>query len=91
MFNFESVDKRVERFNSYLDKLYFAGRLKLSELQSFRKLLDDISQMFSTIKSLSVFGVVPWYAKKDIDKLNSELTLMEYNVSLITANAVCGV
>lgn len=90
MVNFDFIEKRLKRFNTYLDKLYFTGNLKLSELYSFRDILKDIDSMFKKLKSFSVFGIVPLFVKKDINRLNSELILMEYNISLISVNASCG-
>ena len=81
---FDAVDNRMDRFKAYLDKLYYAGKLKLSDLQSFRKILKDIESMLSRLRSLSLFGFIPFYVKKDVNRLNSELLLMEYNVSLIS-------
>ena len=81
------VDERVNRFNNYLNKLYYSGRLKLSELQSFRDLLKEIQEMFERLRMETLFGYVPGYVRKDLDKLNSELTLMEYNVSLVLAGS----
>ena len=81
---FDLVDARVSRFNSYLDHLYYSGKLNLNELQSFRKILDEIKNMFMRLKSFTVFGHLPWFVKDDMNKLSSELTLMEYNVSLIS-------
>lgn len=81
------VDERVDRFNAYLNKLYFAGRLKLSDLQSFRDILREIREMFERLRMATLFGYAPRGVRKDIEKLNSELTLMEYNVSLVVAGS----
>ena len=88
MHEFDMVNARVVRFGEYLNKLYYNGRLGLMELQAFRGILEDIKQMFYKLKSLSFFGIIPWYVKTDLNKLNSELTLMEYNVSLISVGSV---
>jgi hypothetical protein len=75
---------RADKFNVYLNNLYYSGKLKLSELQSFRHILNEIVGMFDRLKFMSVFGYVPKSVKRDLNRLESELTLMEYNVSLIS-------
>lgn len=88
---FDQANVRVLRFSDYLNKLYYNGKLNLKELQAFRGILEEITRMFQKLRSLSHFGIVPWYVKKDLNKLNSELTLMEYNVSLISVGAAVAV
>ena len=84
MKEFNFVGERVDRFSSYLDRLYYAGTINLEELQAFRKILDDIRNMFKRLRSFIFFGFIPWFVRDDLNKLSSELTLMEYNVSLIS-------
>lgn len=85
---FDLVDDRLSRFNAYLDRLYYSGKLNLNELQAFRKILDEIKNMFKRLRTFTVFGHMTWFVKDDMNKLSSELTLMEYNVSLISIGAV---
>ena len=84
MKEFDFVDERVDRFSAYLDRLYYNGKLNLEELQAFRKILDEIRNMFKRLKSFIIFGFTPWFVRDDLNKLSSELTLMEYNLSLIS-------
>ena len=84
---FNSVNNRMERFDAYLTKLYFSGKLNLNELQSFRKILEEIKQMFNRLRAYTFFGFAPGFVKEDFNKLTSELTLMEYKVSLISFGA----
>ena len=84
MREWENLYKRADVFNVYLNNLYYSGKLKLSELQSFRHILNEITGMFDRLKLMTLFGFVPKSVKKDMDRLESELTLMEYNVSLIS-------
>ena len=88
MIKWSMINERLQRFDGYLNKLYYAGKLKLNELQAFRKLLEEITCMFERLKALSLFGFMPDYAKKDMSLLTSELTLMEYNVSLISTSTL---
>ena len=89
MNTFDIAKERMDRFNASLDRLYYAGRIKLSELHAFRGILKDIDGMFKRLRYLSFFGIMHWNIKKDVNRLNSELTLMEYNVSLISTGVVC--
>lgn len=91
MKEFDSVNERMERFSSYLDNLYYSGNLKLVELQSFRNILQEIRGMFGKLRAMSLFGFIPKYVRKDMNRLNSELLLMEYNVSLLSSNKFCAV
>lgn len=84
MREWENLYERADTFNVYLNNLYYSGKLKLSELQSFRNILSEITGMFDRLKLMTFFGIVPKSVKKDMDRLTSELTLMEYNVSLIS-------
>ena len=84
--DFDYLDLRLKRFREYLDKLYFSGKLKLTELQALRELLNEISNMYQKLKVTMLFGFLPKHAKKDFDRLNSEFTLMEYNVSLLSTS-----
>ena len=87
MKKFDLVDFRLKRFNEYLDKLYYAGKLRLNELHSFRKLVAEIEGMINHLKIISLFGILSGFINRDINKLNNELKLMEYNVSLLTTGA----
>jgi hypothetical protein len=80
----KEFDARVDRFSAYLDRLYYSGKLNLEELQAFRKIIEDIRGMFMRLQSFIIFGFMPWFVRDDLNKLSSELTLMEYNLSLIS-------
>ena len=72
MFNKKRWDERVTKVNEYLNHLYFTGKLRLSDLQSFRRILND---MDSIMTGLLIFGnLFSSDVRKSIVKMNGELT-----------------
>lgn len=74
-------DERLNALRDNIKTLYFNGKMCLNELNSFMRLLDDMDSIMERL-FFSV-GLFTQDVKKDIIKMTGELTLLEYNVSLI--------
>lgn len=81
----EQWDLKVALINTKIFSLYQVGEINLSNLYELRGLIGDMDKMMQILFSHLRFSLLKQKIRRDIQNLNNEYKIFEYNISLVSS------